>query len=130
MSPNKPVLLDGQIVLPYNTEHPIKLYRSNVDGNNDIFIRAKHDAINRIWWSEVDPEAENGNTRINAPGMDGNSGLIVFVEDYPRVLCSHGIRVTRIFNAGNSAKGVVFRLPPNVVLKQTLDQQSVLGDKL
>jgi hypothetical protein len=122
MKENKPLLSEGQIVLPYDRDHPMVLYKSNHENSVDAFVRAKFHEQLGLWWSETDFYAENGNPRLNAPGRDGNSGLIVFV-DPNTILCGLGIRITRVFNGGTSAKGVAIRLPIELKLLSYHDQR-------
>lgn len=107
-----PLLVEGDIVLPYRGNFPIMLFDNAQPENTDTFVRArKHPTLN-VWYSDVDEQAI-GDAEPRDPHHWKSQGAVVFLTAQ-KLSVNFGIRITRVFREGLSARGVVIQLPEGV----------------
>jgi hypothetical protein len=116
-------LVEGDIILPYRGNAPIMLFDNAVDQSGDTFIRArKHPGLN-LWYSEVDEEAA-GAAKPKDPHHWKSQGAVVFLTAQS-IPINHGIRITRVFKQGLSARGQVIELPKGIVFPYQHDTEKL-----
>lgn len=119
----RPLLQEGDIILPYRGDFPIMLFDNEAQA--DTFIRArKHQTLN-VWYSEVDESAENDVARPRSTAHYKSQGAIVFLS-VQQLQRGQGIRITRAFKGGLSARGVAIDLPANVEYPYQADTSKLL----
>lgn len=105
-----PVISEGTIIVPYRKGWPITLFENTDPSSPDCFIRARLHLAQCIWYADVD---EANTSRVSVPRDPHHyksQGVIVFLTSQ-QLTEKDGIRITRTFNSGKSARGIVTELP-------------------
>lgn len=106
-----PVLAEGTIIVPYRKGWPMILYENMDSSNPDCFIRARLHPTKRVWYADVDEaKPERAASMPRDPHHHRSQGVVVFLS-VQQLTYNVGIRVTRMFNSGKSARGTVIELP-------------------
>ncbi len=108
-----PTIAEGDIVMPYRATYPMMMFDNAAGQSSDTFVRArKHVGLN-VWYSEADMAAEHATGIPREPQHWRAPGIVVFLTE-SSIEPGYGVRITRVFKSGASARGVIMKLPPGV----------------
>lgn len=100
----------GDVIIPYQSGHPICLFDNTTDSGEDTFIRAKfHQGVD-AWYSEVDAMTGGEPARPRDPRHWKSQGAIIFLAE-ESIPVGSGIVIRRVNRAGNSGHGRIIVLP-------------------
>lgn len=119
-----PTLVEGDIILPYRGNFPIMLFDNIQPENTDTFIRARKHPTLDVWYSDVDEQAVGDVAEPRDPHHWKSQGAIIFLT-VQSIQVNCGIRITRVFREGLSARGVVIELPTGVVFPYQHDTEKL-----
>lgn len=106
-----PVLKEGTIIVPYRKGHSMLLYANLDAGSPDCFIRTRLHQERGVWYSDVDELADRPDICTpRDPHHYRGQGIVVFLTAN-QLTADMGVRITRMFNSGKSARGTVVKLP-------------------
>ena len=120
--PSLPLLVEGDIVIPYRAGYPIMLFDN--DTHNDTFIRARKHPVLGIWYSEIDQEAIDKIATPRAPQHWRAQGAVIFTAAQS-LRPNQGIVVKRCFRGGLSARGNVIDLPDGIKYPYDADTEKL-----
>jgi hypothetical protein len=117
-----PLLVEGDIVVPYRSGYPIMLFDN--EAQEDTFIRARKHPVLGIWYSNVDEEAEDLVAKPRAPQHWRAQGAVIFTP-VQKLRANQGILVSRTFRGGLSARGTVIELPEGIKYPYDVDTKKL-----
>lgn len=121
---DRPMLTEGDIILPYRSSFPIMLFENYKENGTDTFIKARKHKPSNLWFSDIDEKAIDNVAEPRDPHHWKSQGLIVFLinSEIPK---NYGIKVSRVYQGGLSARGTLIELPRGVKCPYDFDTQAL-----